>query len=577
MYYKRKRIHGQEYMYISETRLVEGKPRPVTLGYLGKPEAALRLIRSAHSEGRVVRSYAHGAVAVLLSLADRLGLAALIDEHARPPRRGVPARRAVSVGATLVAGILDLAVHATSKRGFAEWAQTTTLPVLGGFEAGQLTSQYFWDQMDRVSEAAVESIGAELSRRVQAYAGLRLDTLFYDSTNFFTFIDSANTRCDLPQRGHSKQKRHDLRQVNVGLLVARDGWIALRHELYRGNVNDVSWFPHAWGAVPARLRALGVGTDAATLVCDGGHGSKDNWGEVDASGLHYVAALSPERVPDLAQAPLTAFAPVEVPEKGVILARREARLYAGRERRLVAFDSPTLRQAQLRGLQQELLRPLGLMRRLQHRLEIRAARVAAPVEAQIGRILRSPRCRRLVCHELRARPGGRLELHWWLDADAYAHLRDRVFGRRLLVTDRAAWTTAEILQAYWGLSEAERAFRDFKDPDHGALHTPFHWTDQKLRVHAFMVVTAYMLGALVRREARRLEYTADMAGLIELLDRIRVARIKWPSKGPGRPRGYWQREEASPEALRLYHHFALPQYDLGSISSDALSHGATNR
>ena len=44
-----------------------------------------------------------------------------------------------------------------------------------------------------------------------AELGLELDTLFYDTTNFFTFIDSTNTRCTVAKRGHSKQKRFDLR------------------------------------------------------------------------------------------------------------------------------------------------------------------------------------------------------------------------------------------------------------------------------------------------------------------------------------------------------------------------------
>ena len=45
--------------------------------------------------------------------------------------------------------------------------------------------------------------------------------LAYDTTNFHTWIAFTNDRCELPQRGRNKQKRHDLRQL--GLSYTLDG------------------------------------------------------------------------------------------------------------------------------------------------------------------------------------------------------------------------------------------------------------------------------------------------------------------------------------------------------------------
>ena len=51
----------------------------------------------------------------------------------------------------------------------------------------------------------------------------RLSGLVLDMTNFATWIDSANDRAPIAQRGHSKQKRNDLRIVGLGLVVSVDG------------------------------------------------------------------------------------------------------------------------------------------------------------------------------------------------------------------------------------------------------------------------------------------------------------------------------------------------------------------
>ncbi len=53
-----------------------------------------------------------------------------------------------------------------------------------------------------------EAMEEELTKAVVKRLGIQLDTLLYDTTNFFTFIASTNTRSKLTSRGHNKQKRH---------------------------------------------------------------------------------------------------------------------------------------------------------------------------------------------------------------------------------------------------------------------------------------------------------------------------------------------------------------------------------
>ena len=567
-YFKTKTIHGQKYLYVCETRLVDGKPRPVTLAYLGKPDALLRrLAQSPHAPVRL-QSCAHGAVAVLLSLAERLGLPALFEAYKAPVHRGTPAHGCPSVGWTVVLGAIGLAVRPTSKRGFAAWAATTTLPRLAGFRAVDLTSQYFWDQMDHLPSAALGQAGAELGRRVAAWAGVHWDRLFYDSSNFYTFIASDNAHCELPQRGHSKQKRHDLRQLNLGLLVARDGWLPLQAHLYRGNLNDVSHFPAALELTRQQLLALGAPMEDVTVVCDKGHWSTTNWTALDRQPLHYVTSVPAARAGAAARRPLADFESLTHAELGVVRTLRWTQELAGQPRTLVVLDSPTLRHAQLRGLQQRLQKPVAALCRLTQQLRTGRRRPRRQVEQQLARLLASPALKRIVEYELRETADRHWELDWGIDAQAYAELRDTVYGRRVLVTDRSAWSTAEILEAYWGQSTAEHLFAALKDPEHCALHAPHHWTDQKLEVHALMTVLACMLQALIRRTARRLGYTQNLAALVELLNSIRAVRVCEVTDRPGRPRVRWQMETASPEALRLYRELVLPQYDLGSITED---------
>ena len=55
---QKRKSHGHNYWYIVESRRVNGKPRPITLAYLGKAEDLLS--RLSDQKSFDVKSYSHG-------------------------------------------------------------------------------------------------------------------------------------------------------------------------------------------------------------------------------------------------------------------------------------------------------------------------------------------------------------------------------------------------------------------------------------------------------------------------------------------------------------------------------------
>jgi transposase len=580
-YFRYKTIHGQKYLYIVESRRVEGRVRSVNLAYLGKADQALRTLKGAPPSAERLRSFEHGAVAVLLSLADRLGVAEMIDRHTGAPRPSRPRRGLLSVGQTLLLAAIGRAAHPTSKQGWADWAAGTTLGKLWGFDPLKITSQFFWDQMDRLPAEELESLQVELARRVRQDFSLSTDSLFYDATNFFTFIDSRNRHCDLPQRGKNKQHRGDLRQFQLGLLVSRDGWVPLLGKLFRGNYNDVTTFPSALEAIVQECRALEIAPAQVTLVADKGNISKANWQALDASGLGHVVSLTPGLYPDWSHRPIGDFELCDVPDAGPMKLLCGQAMIAGRQRTVIVLDSPTLRDGQMRGLQQQLEPVMLKLNRLAQSLaQTTRFRREDAIRRQITRILAGvSQVRQVLRTELVRREDreGFWRLDWWVDPESLGNLRDRVFGRRMLATDRHDWPAGQVVWAYWGQAEAELVFRQLKDPQFLALRPQYHWTDQKIQVHSFCCVLGYLLVALLRREARRqgLDLPAPSWGesappqnhalprLLKALTGIRAV-LRTTIAGRGRPRVRWQLEDADPLALKLYRHFVSSDYDLGA-------------
>jgi transposase len=102
-----------------------------------------------------------------------------------------------------------------------------------------------------------------------------LGGLVLDMTNFATWIDSANERAPIAQRGHSKQKRNDLRICGLGLVVSTDGAVPLVSHPYPGNKPDVTQFGAMVKELVARFSSL-LGkeemsaAERLTLVYDAG-------------------------------------------------------------------------------------------------------------------------------------------------------------------------------------------------------------------------------------------------------------------------------------------------------------------
>ena len=468
-YLKPKKIHGHTYWHIAESRRVGGRVKTVNLAYLGRADDILRGLSQGQRPPERLKSFSHGGVAVLLSLADRLGLVELIDRHVQPPRPSRPVRRLLSVGQTLVLAAIGRALHPTSKRGWSAWARQTTWGPLWRFDPGKITSAFFWDQMDRLPVQALTPLQAELGRRVMGLFGVSADSLFYDVTNFYTFIDSRNTHCDLPQRGKSKQKRNDLRQFQLGMLVSRDGWVPLLAKLYRGNHNDVTTFPQALAAIGQQCRELGLDPRQVTLVADKGNVSKKNWQLLDASQVGHVVSLVPSHYKQWAYRPQEAFCTCEVPDVGEVRMLRARTEVAGRQRTVIVLDSPTLRDGQLRGLQQQIQPVMGGLSQLGSTLATaKRRRRRNAIEGQVERILaKRPAVRKLIRWELTEREDrdGFWALDWWVNAEAFAFLRDCQYGRRILTTNRDGWSSEAVIWAYWGQGEAELVFRQMKDPE----------------------------------------------------------------------------------------------------------------
>lgn len=551
-----KTVHGRRYWQLVTSQRVGGKPRQVVLAHLGTADRLLARLREGEGPPQHARVYEFGLLASAWNLARELDLVGCIDRHA-PKRRQGP-----SVGQYLLLATLNRLSAPTSKAGLAAWYQRSALRRWLPIPLPQLRSQRFWDHMDVLDEPTLRDIETELSTRVVERFGIDLRCLCFDCTNFDTFIDSR-TPASLPQRGHAKSKRTDLRVVGLALMVSTDFHVPLFSHVYPGNQPDVVTFGNVTEALVERYRQLAGKLEHVTLVFDKGNNSEPNLEELAAGPYHVVGSLVPSQHADLLAVPLRRFAPCPDPRLEGVVAYRTRKNVFGSEWTLVVTRSEELLAGQLRGIAQGLRKRRRALAELQRKLassQRPGARgkgyTRESLENHAQRLTQGQYLKELLRVEI-TEHRGRLRLSYRTDRAALQRLERQILGKRILFTDNHDWSTAEIILAYRSQFHVEAAFRDMKALEGVRWEPMHHWTDQKIRVHAFYCVLALLLSTLLHRRAVQAGLALSWGRLREELAAIQEVITLHPGPSGGRPRARTTYTQPGVEAARLVKLFDL--------------------
>jgi transposase len=528
----KKKVRGQTYYYAVQSQRVDGRPRIVWQKYLGKVEDILRKLEGQPLHQPVTAQvFEFGALAALWTVAQRLQVRECINAHMRKREQGV------SVGEYLLLAALNRCVAPTSKRRLGVWFEGTCLRRLMLVKPQQLTSQRFWDHMDYVTTEDIRAIETDLTQRLVQEFQVDLRCLVYDTTNFVSFLDSA-TASELAQRGHSKVKRNNLKQIGLALLVSTDFHLPLFHEAYPGHRTDPVEFASVTEDLVARYQAIAQECLDVTLIFDKGNETKDNQAQIEQSPFHFIASLSLASHKDLLEVPLSDYEPLGGRLAGE-WSYRTQRVVWGKERTVVLTFNPTLYAGQVQGLAQHLKKATQSLKDLQRNLiawqEGRVKKGRPPqrssVEAQVKRILGAQYIDQIITVEI-GEAQGLPQLAFTVDQSALHRLAQRHFGKTLLFTDQETWSNEDIVGGYRGQIWVESAFQTMKDPYFVSWSPVFHWTDSKIRVHAFYCVLALTLTSLLWREVCQAGIELSLTEILRCLGGIyEVAHIYAPGSG----------------------------------------------
>ncbi len=533
---------GRPYLYVREIARVDGKPKVISQIYIGSPEKVAGLLSGKQADVISLKVEEFGSLWLAHQIDRDIDLCGIVDSVVpRAERETGP-----SVGEYFLYCVLNRMVQAVSKNKLADWFRKTAIQHIRPVELDELTSKRYWEKWDRVNETDLHTIARRFFERICQVEAPSADCLLFDTTNYYIYM-ASQTESELAQRGKNKAGKHHLRQIGLGLLVARDSRLPLYYSVYPGNIHDSKHFTAVMDEMFGMVCGLHKTKERLTVVIDKGMNADDNYAWIDDHPrIHFITTYSTYFAQDLATTSLDRFEPADTAENRrhieegqgdeCLLAYRTKGEYWGKERTVIVTHTPASARKQVYTFADKL----ETMR--QELLTMRTkVRDKAPhwrnEEAVRERYVR-------FCEHIHMTPQ-LYELEFVQSPDGLAMTfrknvylvsrKQAMFGKNIIITDNTDWLTGDIIEASLARWQVEDRFRLSKDDDLVGTSPVRHWTDSKIRCHLFtcVVATTYL-----RRIELRMAAAGRKRSIEEVMDDMRhlhyILRVKKGSRTPER-------------------------------------------
>ena len=410
----------------------------------------------------MLRSLPHGHVAAVLGTARKIGLDRLLAVKRAPPRM------VALVLAMIVARVIDPASKLATARQLDATTATSSLGPLLGLETVSEQDLY----------AALDWLVSQQSHIEQRLARKHLSNgtlVLYDVTS--TYFEGRT--CPLARHGYSRDGKRDKLQILFGLLCASDG-CPVAVEVFEGNVADPATLAAQVDKLKRRFRLTHV-----VVVGDRGMVTEARIETLlKPAGLDWITALRAPTIKMLLEQgalqlslfderDLAEIASPEYPNERLVVCRNP----------LLATERARKRQALLAATETELAKIAKAVARKRNPLR-GADQIGLAVGAVFNRYKVAKHFTLTITDDQFdfARNVESIEAESKLDG-IYA-IRTNVAAVRLAASD--------VVQAYKGLSQAERAFRSIKTVDL-EVRPIHHRLPDRVRAHVLLCMLSYYL------------------------------------------------------------------------------------
>ena len=413
----------------------------------------------------------YGPVEVFKALWEKTGLKGIIE------RFGSKSQVEYDLPLTVFALVLNRLLAPLSKLSSYEWIKDELY--LEGKER-RIGLHHLYRGLDFLEENA-RRIEDALYRQGLNLFNMGVELVFFDTTSV-KFYGQEN---ELMQRGYSKDRRPDLNQVVIGIVLRRDGK-PISHYVFSGNTADVN----AFKAVIEDLKKR-FGLKRVIFVGDRGIVSKETLELLEEEGLEYIVGVRLRKQKEVREEVLSRAGRYKKIKEGLFV--KEVKL-SSEKRSIICLNIEEVKK-DAAARKEMLLRLKELIKR-------------SPKELIKNRGYKK---------YLRVKQGS-------IELNEEKIKEDKRYDGRYVLKTNTGLKTEEVVLAYKELWKIERVFRDLKSQFE--IQPIYHYVPRRIRGHIFLCFLALLLEWELAKRLKEFGEDISVREVIRDLMSMRVVKLR---------------------------------------------------
>ena len=489
--FKNKDGSVREYLFIVASRWVNGKIKQKTIGCLGRKDI---LIKGGEIDKLVVKLNAYtqkvkaidlakdidadwhkkyGIILVLRQIWERLGFGNIFRRHLQKRKNKKNLAEAIFM---LVANRLLMPF---SELRVMQWKEEVYEP-----EWGKLTLSDLYRALDFLVENKEES-EVEIFQKTANLFNQKLDLILFDTTSIRYWGEG---KTDLLRYGYSKEKRGDLRQLIVGILMSKEG-IPVGHEVWPGNTSDMKAFLEILEKVKSKFQI-----DKIVWVCDRGMVSEENLKEAQRAGHEYIVGIKMRQLSEAEQKKLLDTGDMIKIHSDLFVKEVEVK---GEGRYIVCYNpTEAAYEKRKRDFFKEILRKKVLERTDKEWIMKNGYKKYIDIDSGVIK----------------------------MNEERLA--KEEIFDGKWVLLTNTELPSREAALYYKSLWQIEASFRDLK---HELEVNPiYHFTERRIRAHIFVCFLALVLKLTFKKWLEKIDKNLNYSEVFEAVKDIEAIQITAP-------------------------------------------------
>jgi len=524
-YIYKKPSRGKIYYYAGENERIGKTTRRKWEVYLGTFEKIVKTMGEGILLPDDVTSTPYGLYSAFVENAKDLDFVENIDKVFTKRDQGL------STGEYFLFGVLARLTKPRTTNSIEEWYDDYRLDMIYPIDEKYLSAQNYWNNLSPLNFERINEVHHLLQNSISEKYDIHDTYIYFDPSNFYTYIETNSESSEIAKRGNNKHKRYDLRQVNLALAVTQEEGIPVYHKTYPGNVNDVTFFKENIDNFIEHLKKNG--SKEVIVVFDKGNNAKEIFDTIckpDKQKIKFIGSLRPSSHEYLFKTPVDDFKDQFETDAGnkVMYKEIQVKEYGRNFRAVLTYDHGTFKKKMFTWIENMKTITDEIEEFIQSNLNIKKWRNKEAVEKKLETMTSKKKMKDIIQFNVSG-DYGKLSVSLFCNIEN-AKKAMEPWGKSLIFTSCENKNIVDVIKGYRMKNDIEDCFKILNNSHLLSIRPVHRWTDQMIKAHMATCVLGLELIQVMKKRLIDNEVDVSYENMFQCLHNISLIKLVYSKK-----------------------------------------------